>query len=823
MQNLKVKFLLSLLLSGLLLIGCSRRAVQRESDAGSVREINHGEKEEADDNDDEQLVPPPAWDPNAEPGSPGLPLQYLGPELPDGEASDGRLLYSPGVQNIQISRANRKHPPSFPDDPENHLGWTYQHHGGIGCWKGQLYAVWDMSHVDEDIPPCHLVYSTSSDGFNWSEPKDLYPFNRAYSLRFYFFHSSNDRMLVFAAGYYPTDHIRESKKDRLYVRELTADHTLGEIYTLIKPAPGHPPSYEQSKDAGFLEACREALQTKPLLEQGDYGLLLGDRKMKWHDEKNWPGGKMARFTSLWQFGKALCFYHRKDSALVATCKMGFVNISTDEGETWSQPFIPKGIVGGSAKMWAQRTPDDRYAMIYNPQREQRFPMAITTSDDGITFKDMSLIHGEVPPKRYVGMRKNIGPQYLRGISEWGGDGSRQEEDCIWTIYSVNKEDIWVSRIPVPVAAAAEAHADDRFDNIAAGPRVPEWNTYSPIWAPVSVAAEGRNHFLQLEDSEPTDYARAIRTFPQSNLISTKFRVAAAQVDRGRLEIELLGELGSRPARLILNDRGQIQAVTSRKPKESFAPGLKGVFFNKPDFGDRASENEILNSLDNNWDRNKGGDWSARWTGFLEAPYSGEFTFSAEATDGLRLKIADKVVIDGLSMGGVRSGTVTMKKGEKTPITLEFTSAEGKAQLSLLWSWAGNPPTIVPAAALSHMKEPSIVTTDLMHYRADDWLDFKIHADCLTGKYTVLVNGREVLKEAAFAKPSSMVYALSFRTGEYRGTPPGKAKKDIPNSEEPLARVVYRIDDVTTGDLRERRLSLHPEFHYKTVLRNFFTN
>ncbi|MCK4677275.1 MAG: hypothetical protein KAT48_04015 [Bacteroidales bacterium] len=882
MENSNVKLLLSLLLSGVLLMGCSRRAVQGESDAGRVKEINHGEKEEAvrlqdlsqaaiismhkeignaeptnikrvteqgkvhyefeaelenehvelkiaaigtivekkvwqkeeaDDNSDEQVVPPPAWDPNAEPGSPGLPLQYLGPELPDGEAPDGRLMYSPGVQNIQISRANRKHPPSFPDDPENHLGWTYQHHVGIGCWKGQLYAVWDMTHVDEDIPPCHLVYSTSSDGFNWSEPKDLYPFNRAYSLRFYFFHSSNDRMLVFAAGYYPTDHIRESKKDRLYVRELTADHKLGEIYTLIKPGPGHPPSYEQSKDAGFLKACREALQTKPLLEQGDYGLLLGDRKMKWHDAKNWPGGKIASFSSFWTFGKSLCFYHRKDGALVATCKFGFVNISTDEGETWSQPLIPKGIVGGSGKLWAQKTPDDRYAMIYIPQMDHRYPMAITTSDDGITFKDMRLIHGEVPPQRYVGRRKGIGPQYLRGISEWGGDGSRQEKDCIWTVYSVSKKDIWVSRIPVPIAAAAEAHADDRFDNIAAGPRVPEWNTYSPIWAPVSVAAEGRNHFLQLEDREPTDYARAIRTFPQSKSISADFRVAAAQVERGRLEIELLGELGSRPARLILNDRGQIQAVISRiKPEESFAPGLKGVFFNKADFRDRASENEILDSLDNNWGRSRGGDWSARWTGLLEAPYSGEVAFNAEATDGLRLKIADKVVIDGLSKDGARSGKVAMKKGEKTPITLEFTSAEGKARLCLSWSWAGQPPTIVPAAALSHKEEPGPEIIDLTPYRADEWLDFKIHADCLAGKYTVRVNGREVLKEAAFAEPSSMVYALSFRTGEYRGTPSGKAKQDIPNSEEPLARVVYRVDDVITGDRREKRLSVHPEFH-----------
>jgi len=576
----------------------------------------------------------------AEPGSDELPLQYLGPDLPDKGASDGRLMYSPGVQNIQVARANRKHPPAFPAGTENEKGWTYQHHVGIGEWKGKLYGIWDMTHVGEDNPPVRVVYATSDDGFNWTGPKDLYPFNKAYNSRFYFFHSSNGRMLVFASGWYPTDNVAEDRKVRLYVREITADHKLGKIYTLIKPAADHPPAYTESKDAGFLQACREALNNKPLLEQADYGILLGDRKIKWHEGKNWPGGKIPSIGGdLWIFGKAMCFYHRKDGVLVANCKMGWVTQSRDEGETWSFPTIPRGIKGGGGKTWAQGTPDGRYAMIYIPQGDHRYPMAITTSDDGITFKDMRVIHGEVPPQRYEGRAKPLGPQYLRGLSEWGSDGSRQEKDCIWTFYSLSKEDIWVSRIPVPIVAEGK-HANDNFDNIATGPRVPEWNTYSPIWAPVSIAAKGSNHYLQLEDREPADYARAIRTFPVSKTVNVSFRVTAAQTDRGRLEVELLGELAARPVRIIVNDH-----VT----------------------------------------------------------------------------------------------------------------------------------------------------------KAGEWLNFKVQADCAAGKYSVAVNGRQVVKDAAFAESSSMVYALSFRTGEYRGNPRGRAERDIPNTEEPLENVVYRIDDVKTGN------------------------
>jgi len=609
---------------------------------GQLAEIvaSNDDGDDDDDDDEEQVIFPPSWNENSVPGSDELPMQYIGDELPNKEAADGKLMYLPGVQNIQINRANRKHPPIFPAGTENEKGWTYQHHVGIGEWKGKLYAIWDMTHVGEDNPPARLVYSTSDDGFNWAPPKDLYPYNKAYNLRFYFFKSSNDRMLVFACGWYPTDNISERKKDRVYVREITADHKLGKIYTLIKPAPGHPPFYTESKDEGFLQACREALATKPLLEQGDYGLLLGDRKMKWHDGKNWPGGKIARFSDLWQFGKALCFYTRKDGVMVATCKMGWVNLSRDGGETWSFPTIPKGLKGGGGKLWAQKMPDDRYAIIYNPQSEHRFPMAIITSDDGITFDKMRSMHGEVAPQRYEGRAKDIGPQYLRGISPWGSDGSRNEKDCIWTIYSMNKEDIWVSRVPVPAVADAATHADDNFDSVAAGPRVPGWNTYSLLWAPVSIASEGKNHYLKLEDSEPTDYARAIRTFPVSKKVEASFRVSAGQTGSGRLEIELLGELGTRPVRIIAND-------------------------------------------------------------YLT--------------------------------------------------------------------------------------------------KADKWVNFKVVADCDAGRYTVAVNGREVVKDAAFAESSSMVYALSFRTGEMRGNPRGRARRDIPNSQEPLEKVIYRVDDVKTGN------------------------
>jgi len=173
------------------------------------------------------------------------------------------------------------------------------------------------------------------------------------------------------------------------------------------------------------------------------------------------------------------------------------------------------------------------------------------------------------------------------------------------------------------------------------------------------------------------------------------------------------------------------------------------------------------------------------------------TFSAKATDGLRLKIAGKTVIDGMDVHGARTGSVTMTKGTKTPMILEFTSAEGKAELHLWWEWPQHSSTIVPGSALSHQEKPKIEPIDLTTYKANAWQSINIHADCASGRYTLAVDGRQVLKDAAFAEPVSELYAISLRTGRFRGYPDTDKRHDIPNTEEPLPAVIYRIDDVTT--------------------------
>ncbi|MHC4186422.1 MAG: PA14 domain-containing protein [Planctomycetota bacterium] len=134
-------------------------------------------------------------------------------------------------------------------------------------------------------------------------------------------------------------------------------------------------------------------------------------------------------------------------------------------------------------------------------------------------------------------------------------------------------------------------------------------------------------------------------------------------------------------------------------------GLIGTYYNDDEFDEReVGMIDLLTTIDCEWGDSRGNDWSARWSGFVKGPITGKVTFTAEARDGLRLTVGNKVVIDGLKEDGPRSGEVDMVRGTKYPVKLEFSSGDGKALLRLYWQWSGKEKEIIPASALSHSTE-----------------------------------------------------------------------------------------------------------------------
>ena len=111
-----------------------------------------------------------------------------------------------------------------------------------------------------------------------------------------------------------------------------------------------------------------------------------------------------------------------------------------------------------------------------------------TSEDCHAFDHMLVLHGEVPPMRYEGIHKNLGPQYVRGIVE----ETATRRATIWNTYSVNKEDIWVSRTRLPITGTVDRRVNDSFEDAATVDDLELWNTYSPYGRPFPVVGEPGN-------------------------------------------------------------------------------------------------------------------------------------------------------------------------------------------------------------------------------------------------------------------------------------------------------------------------------------------
>ena len=483
-------------------------------------------------------------------------IHYTGTELSNPNMHDGALSPVVGVHNIQTMRANR-----YMGHTTNGNGWTYNHQSMMAYWRGSFYMHYLCDPVDEHVPPSMTMLQTSKDGYTWSNPEVLFPIYRVpdgftkdgtvvakdidaiMHQRVGFFVSKSARLLAignYGISLFPKDDPNDGNGIGRVVREIYEDGSFGPIYFIyynhaFNEKNTNYPYYTRSKDKGFREACEELLAS-PI------------QRMGWVEEAD----REDPIIPLHKEYKAFCSYTLDDGRIVSLWKHALTSISSDGGNTWAEPIArAKGFVNSNAKIWGQRLSAGSFATVYNPS-EFRWPLAISLSKDGLEYTTLNLVYGEVPPMRYAGQYKSFGPQYVRGIQE--GNGVPEDGD-LWVTFSVNKEDMWVSRIPVPVQQHATAHADDNFADYKELRYLKTWNLYSGVWAPVTL--DGK--WLTLSDKDPFFDAKVERKIPASRLLSVEFDLQAEQNNHGHLEIEFVDEDGTACARIDLTDQGEMRS------------------------------------------------------------------------------------------------------------------------------------------------------------------------------------------------------------------------------------------------------------------------
>lgn len=484
---------------------------------------------------------------------------YCGERRPNCDYHDGLLPPVRGGGCYQVTRANRTHP-----EWDDGIGGTYKHGADLAYWNGSFYLHYFTNPVSEHTGAGQSILASSKDGVQWDVFRVAFPpyqipactitdykgntttFSGAtYAFihqRMGFYRTKGNRMLLLGFyGWSPKPWITNWDNYGIgrVVRELYPDETMGPIY-FIRPCwqGGWSkeqflyPMYTESEDAGFVACCEELLADTLAVQQ--WAEENGDR-----DEliriKHEPEGPA---------NQAFCWYHIDEQTVIGMWKHSRCARSDDGGETWGPVTVSPTLVMSGQKVWAQRTADGRFAMFYDPTLESthRWPLCVTTSDDGIHYGDMLTVHGEVPPMRFGGFWKDFGPQYMRGIVE----GIQRPEDAVWIAYTVNKEDVWVAKVPLPITGAETEQAlEGGFE---------DFTVYSPKWAPVTVTSIPS---LRLRDFEPYDYAKAERVLYESAYQQLTFAVMPHQDRHGTLYCELKSPEGQTAVRIVFREDGML--------------------------------------------------------------------------------------------------------------------------------------------------------------------------------------------------------------------------------------------------------------------------
>jgi len=96
------------------------------------------------------------------------------------------------------------------------------------------------------------------------------------------------------------------------------------------------------------------------------------------------------------------------------------------------------------------------------------------------------------------------------------------------------------------------------------------------------------------------------------------------------------------------------------------------------------------------------NFSARWTGQVQAPVSGFYRFAAGSDDGVRLSIGGQLLIDEWTDRGYTLDSaipIYLEAGQRYDVNLEFYENGGAAVIRLLWSHPGQSTQAIPQSRL----------------------------------------------------------------------------------------------------------------------------
>lgn len=269
------------------------------------------------------------------------------------------------------------------------------------------------------------------------------------------------------------------------------------------------------------------------------------------------------------------------------------------------------------------------------------------------------------------------------------------------------------------------------------PKEQAWELKYPFWELKNVSAEEREF-----NSQPVDPYIPPGTLPPPDVphpdLATKTTVPAlVEFLIDPLHVRPSGRM---PSLSLQPDEAEAIAHYLLKDQQGTepeqVPGLKYEYFESrvpgavPDFtGHQPKRGGIIKDLAK-LPKHRENDFGFRYTGFIDVPEEGEWTFFTRSDDGSRLYIDGKVVVknDGTHPMVEKSGTVELTEGRHA---IEVTFFEGGGGQGLEVRWKSDDceveKRIIPADRLSHLslsyrpKDAEVLTPDPQQVRVGKML------------------------------------------------------------------------------------------------------
>lgn len=320
--------------------------------------------------------------------------------------------------------------------------------------------------------------------------------------------------------------------------------------------------------------------------------------------------------------------------------------------------------------------------------------------------------------RFGGEALRLTPQFLREYlanpAQVGA--ARAMPDLLYGLPAADKVDVvealthYLASLP-PALADLPAEADPA--DIAEGRRLFHTVGCVACHAPEASPDEVFPHGAKLGPAElDTLRLDSIRT----SVLAKKTTVAAlAAFLRDPLKSRPSGRmpavpLGEREAAALAAYLLRDQAAAAGG--EAFVPGLRYEYFEgrtggpMPDFEAlTAAERGVADTITNRFIR-RPDEVALRFTGHLEAPADGEYTFWTVSDDGSQLFLGGRLVVDNAGEHGAveKSGKVTLKAG-RHPLRVTWFENAGGEELAVHWSGPGFARQAIPASRLSRAARP----------------------------------------------------------------------------------------------------------------------